>query len=132
MEVDQKGCVVVPIQLTGAHTWNEFGGQYGKNKTVEPEVFASLMLLRDICGRASTLTKTGVQYGADFDTTWSKTKACSLRGDLIVARVEQHARVFGERGGGKGNGKGRKTVTIAASASKSLFGDDLGWSGDEE
>ncbi len=125
MEVDQKGSVVVPIQLTAAHTWGQFGGQYGLQKTVEPEVFASLMLLRDICGRASTLTKTGVQYGVDFDITWSKAKACSLRGDLIIADTN-------DKGGGKGNVKGMKKVTIAASASKSLFGNDLGWSGDEE
>ena len=125
VEVHQKGSVIVPIQLTAAHTWGQFGGQYGPQKTVEPEVFASLMLLRDICGRASTLTKTGAQYGVDYDTTWSKAKACSLRGDLIVADTN-------DKGGGKGKGKGRKTITIAASASRSLFGDDLGWSGDEE
>ena len=125
VEVDQKGNVIVPIQLTAAHTWGHFGGQYGLQKTVESEVFASLMLLRDICGRASTLTKTGAQYGVDYDTTWSKAKACSLRGDLIVADTN-------DKSGGKGKGKGRKTITIAASASRSLFGDDLGWSGDEE
>ncbi len=97
---------------------------------MDPEVFASLMLARDIFGQTSRLTRTGVQYSIDFDTTWSKTKACSLRGDLIVAAVNEQGK-GGGKGSGKGYGKGKTKIVVAAAASGSLFGDDPE-SGEEE
>ena len=92
------------------------------------EVFASLMLARDIFGGSSRLTRTGAQYSIDSDATWSKTKVCSLRGDLAVAAVNGKG-----KGGGKGGGKGygKDKFVVAAAASGSLFGDDSE-SGEEE
>ena len=132
LTVDPKGGVVTPIQLTAAHTWGQFGGKYAvtTGNIVDSEVFASLMLARDIFGGSSRLTRTGAQYSIDSDATWSKTKACSLRGDLAVATVNGKGK-GGGKGSGKGYGKGKTKFVVAAAASGSLFGDDSE-SGEEE
>ncbi len=67
---------------------------------MDPEVFATLMLIREMFGRVSTLTRTGVLYCTDHDAAWSKTKATDLRGNLTVAKGKG-----GVKGSGKGGGK---------------------------
>ncbi len=72
---------------------------------MDPEVFASLMLARDIFGQTSRLTRTGVQYGTDLDPTWSKRRrvlSAVILLSLLSTRRAKAAGKAAERATGKG------------------------------
>jgi hypothetical protein len=97
------------------------------------DLFAALMLARDICSGDDSLTKTGVQHRTDNDSSLlgRKKKATDLRGDVAIAGIQ------GASGGkGKGGGKGKMNSMVAAAATISssfsrLLDDGLG-AGDKE
>jgi hypothetical protein len=94
-------------------------------------VFAALMLARDIYSNHDLLAGTGLQHRVVNDSSWSKKKAISLRGDVAVIRKPLNG--AGGKGGGKGEGggKGKKYSMVAAAAAAStsfsrLLDDGLG------
>jgi hypothetical protein len=106
-EVDQTGSIVVPLKLVGAHSWGQYGGKFGQGSTADSALWAGLMLARDICSRSSTLSRTGSQHCSDNDTAWTKEAAIDLRGDLVIAGVNDLP---------KRVGKGKKRPVVAAAA----------------
>jgi hypothetical protein len=101
--VDQKGSIVLPVKLTSTHSWGQFNGKLGIGSTLELDLFAGLMLARDMCGQGVRFSKTGSQHCSDNDATWTKEKAIELRGDLPIAGVSDSHK---KKGKGKGKGKG--------------------------
>jgi hypothetical protein len=133
-EHDQKGAINTPVKLCRAHTWLQYGDSLSysaRDTRMGNDLFAALMLARDICSGEDSLTKTGVQHRTDNDSSWSKPKANKLQGDVAIAGAR------GASGGkGKGGGKGKKHSMVAAAAAAStsfsrLLDDGLGADGKE-
>ena len=100
------------------------------------DLFAALMLARDICSNGDSLTRTGVQHRIDNDSTWSKQKATDLQGNVAIAGFNKVGGVSTSGGKGKGGGKGKKYSMVAAAATAStsfsrLLDDGLGAGGKE-
>jgi hypothetical protein len=139
-EGDQKGTITMPLTLCKGHSWSQYGDSLSysaRDARMGNDLFAALMLARDIFSDSDLLTKTGIQHRSDNDSSWSKPKANKLRGDIAIAgtrRAEALKSRLGNKGKGDGKGKKYSMVGAAATASTSfstLLDDELG-AGDKE
>lgn len=84
---DATGALVTPIKLAPAHTWGQYGGIFAKGgSNTDQDLFAGLMLARDICGNGSKLSSLGVKYSG-FNKTWTKKTAVALRAGVPIDRT---------------------------------------------
>ena len=104
-ETDQSGILTSPLKLVPTHSWSAYNGKFdGSDGKTDNDLWAGLMLARDICRPNDKLTHLGTKY-SDSTTGWTKAKAVELRGSLTIAGVTDGASKTG-KGGGKAGGKG--------------------------
>ena len=116
-EIDGSGDLATPLKLCGAHTWRQYGGKLGIGGTISNDVFAPLMLARDICSGREQLSRLGIAHGTNKDSSWTPATARALCSGLEVAGIGPAKSAGGKGNGGQSKGNRRQTTAAAAAAS---------------
>ena len=116
-EIDGSGDLATPLKLCGAHTWRQYGGKLGIGGTISNDVFAPLMLARDICSGREQLSRLGIAHGTNKDSSWTPATARALCSGLEVGGIGPAKSAGGKGNGGQSKGNRRQTTAAAAAAS---------------